>query len=79
MSTIFPHAIALLSTPVSLSPTTAVIGYDRRLRQPVLDMGSGPVPLSLLERAAFDAGEEAFTDEQQRIISTAVEHLVANG
>ena len=76
MATIFANAFVPI-TPVPLSPTTAVIGYDRRLQTPVLDLGSGPVSFEEVMRADFESGEMRFTEAQQQMIVESVAHLVA--
>ena len=75
MATLVTAAFAALPHPVVINPTTAVVGYDARLREPVLDVGHGPIALSEVQRGSWDAGDEAFSPAEEAKIEEAIKHL----
>jgi hypothetical protein len=62
-------------SPVAITPTAAVIGYDMRLGSPVVSFGGRLFTLEEVLRADYDSGESRFTDSQVKQIEKAVEHL----
>jgi hypothetical protein len=75
VSSIVESALAMLERPVAITPTAAVIGYDRRLKSPVVTFGGRLFTVDEVQRADFDSGEPRFTDTQYEQIDSAVEHL----